>query len=166
MSQDWHATARRLLVEAGDILVPNEVSQGDLARIIDDPTQPSDNQHVENVRRLMPVTPAQFEGRVRVQTVALTTAARQTFRTILGGQSVRVNAFWQPLNRSWNVGLIALDGTPIVASMRLSPGSTPLRGLVVKDFVGELFVSGSGNLGRHAWDESNELIYLAAESAL
>lgn len=160
------AQARRLLIEAGDIDVPGGVAQADVERLILSPLLPQSDPVLEALRADVPTTPTQFEGRIRAQQIPATTDANQTFRTILGGQSVRMTLLWQPMTQGWYVSISTLDQQPIVSSLRLRVGSTPMRGIGTSDFVGELMVTGSGPLGRDAWAENNELIFLVAESQL
>lgn len=163
---DAQAEGRRLLVESGDIIVPSTAAQADVELLINQPEQPQENPFLEIVRANVPTTAEQFDGLVRAQRIPLTRDARQTFRTILGGQSVRMTVFWQPMNEGWYVSLVGLDQEPIVSGLRLAVGSTPLRGVSTPTFQGSLIVVGPGPLGRDAWAENNELIFLVAESQL
>ena len=94
-----------------------------------------------------------------MQNIPLTNDARQTFRTILGGQSVRVTAWWQPFDKYWYVSLAWLDGRGISSSMRLVEGGRPLRA-IVNDFKGGLLVTGSGVPRRNSFTEKHRLVYL------
>ena len=96
------------------------------------------------------------------QALTLTTDARQTFRTVLGSQSVRVTLWWQPDDATWYVTLAFLDGQPIVTGRRLVSGGRVLQDLVT-DFVGDLVTVGAGEPGREAWDGTHKVLYLAPE---
>ena len=98
------------------------------------------------------------------QQIPMTNDARRTFRTILGGQSVRVRAWWQPLDENWYLSLAWLDRRPIVSGVRLLAGARPLDGAVL-DFEGALFVDGTERLGRRAWTTTHRLLYLTADEA-
>ena len=98
------------------------------------------------------------------QQIALTADARQTFRTMIGTQGVRVTAWWQPLDEAWYLSLAWLDRRPIVTGVRLTEGGRPLRGFVT-DFVGQVHVSGNGEPGREAWGSTHRLLWLTDEEA-
>ena len=98
------------------------------------------------------------------QQIALTADARQTFRTMVGAQGVRVTAWWQPLDEAWYLSLAWLDRRPIVTGVRLTEGGRPLRGFVT-DFVGQVHVSGNGEPGREAWGSTHRLLWLTDEEA-
>ena len=92
------------------------------------------------------------------QLIPLTDDARQTFRTLLGGQSVRIRAWWQPSDEHWYLTLAWTDGRIIVAGVRLVEGGQPLAGHVL-EFSGRLDVMGAGPLVRSAWSTSHFLVY-------
>ena len=93
-----------------------------------------------------------------MQQIRLTDDVRQTFRTVLGGQSVRVKAWWQPLDLHWYLSLMWTDGRGIVAGVRLVEGGKPLAGHVL-EFSGMLAVDGLGMPERNAWSTTHRLIY-------
>ena len=95
------------------------------------------------------------------QRIPLSLDVNQTFRTILGGQSVRVSSWYQPLDESWYTTLSNLDRTPISASMRLLEQGRPMRGYV-GDFNGELYIMGTTEVSRESLGETNSLVYLTA----
>ena len=97
-----------------------------------------------------------------MQLVPLTNDARQTFRTVLADQAVRVRAWWQPLDRNWYLSLQWPDQSVIAASLRLVERGRPLRDFVTS-FEGELYVFGSGEPGRTAWTDGHYLIHLTEE---
>ena len=94
------------------------------------------------------------------QQLSMTSDARRTYRTVLGGQNVRIRAWWQPLDRSWYVTLAWLDGRVILAGARLVDSGRPLDGQVT-DFAGSLVVVGNGHPGREAWTTTHRLLYVA-----
>ena len=96
------------------------------------------------------------------QQIILTDDARQSFRTIVGGQGVRITAWWNVVDGRWYLTLSRLDRTVIAAGLRLVEGGRPLRG-VMTDFAGELIVDGMGEPGRHAWAGSHRLLYLSPD---
>lgn len=97
------------------------------------------------------------------QAIPLTHDARQTFRSILGGQSVRLTVWWQPLTGGWYVSLRFTDGRPIAAGLRLCAGALPLRGYVT-DFAGGLYLDGDGEPDRLAWmDATHRLLWIAPD---
>lgn len=99
------------------------------------------------------------------QLIALTDDARQTFRTILGGQNVRVRAWWQPLDENWYISLSNLDGTPIITGLRLDEAARPVDGHLL-DFKGGLLIDGVGEVGRNAWTTTHRLVYLTEVEAV
>ena len=92
------------------------------------------------------------------QLIPLTDDARQTFRTLLGGQSVRVRAWWQPSDENWYLTLAWTDGRIIVAGVRLVDDGQPFAGQML-DFAGSLDVQGTGSLSRNAWSTTHRLVY-------
>lgn len=95
------------------------------------------------------------------QLIPLSNDARQTFRCVLGSQSVRVRAWWQPLDGYWYLSLATLARTPIISAVRLVEGARPFSGAVL-EFTGGLLVSGPGEVGRNAWTTTHRLLYLDA----
>ena len=91
--------------------------------------------------------------------IHLSSDARQVFRIVLGGQSLRINIWWQGLTGGWYLSLSWLDGRKIVSGCRLVGGGRPLDGKVV-NFAGELAVVGNDELGRDAWNVSHRLLYI------
>jgi len=94
------------------------------------------------------------------QVIPLQAAPRQSFRTILSGQNVRIDAWYQPLDGYWYMSLLRLDRTSIINGVRLVPKGYPIRSLIVKDFTGDLIVEGEGEMGPEAWISTHRLIYL------
>ena len=91
--------------------------------------------------------------------IPLTADASQTFRVSLGGQAVRLSAWWNPTARGWYASLAWQDRRSIIRGARLTEGGLPLDGLVT-DFLGGLYVDGEGDLGREAWAGTHRLLYL------
>lgn len=98
------------------------------------------------------------------QTIPLSDDARSTFRIILGGQEIRIRAWWQPLDENWYLSMLWLDGRPIILGVRIDEAARPLDGRNL-DFQGALLVDGIGDVGRNAWTTTHRLIYLTAEEA-
>jgi len=86
--------------------------------------------------------------------IRLTDDARQTFRTSLGGQSVRLTVWWQPSDERW---YLSVDG--IASGTRLVEGGWPLLGLN-HGLGGEVYVYGPGEPGRHAWVQTHSLLFV------
>ncbi len=95
------------------------------------------------------------------QEIPLSAAPRQTMRTILGSQNVRITAWYQPIDEQWYMTLSRLDRTDIITGVRLAEGIVPIRSLV-SDFRGDLFVIGQGDIGPDGWTTTHRLIYIAA----
>ena len=92
------------------------------------------------------------------QQIILSNDARQTFRTSLNGQNVRITAWWQPIDFHWYLTMGWLDGRGIIAGIRLVEGGQPLNG-VITDFQGTLRVDGMGKLDRLSWETTHKLLY-------
>ena len=93
------------------------------------------------------------------QQLSMTNDARRTYRTVLGGQNVRVRVWWQPLDSNWYFSMSWVNRDPIVLGVRLTEGGRPLADTVT-DFEGEIYVDGTGRPGRLAWTVSHRLLYL------
>ena len=93
-----------------------------------------------------------------IQQIPLSNDARQTFRTILGSQNVRITAWWQPMDYHWYLTLGWLDGRGIIAGIRLVEGGRPLDG-IISDFEGTLRVDGMGKPDRLSWETTHRLFY-------
>ena len=96
------------------------------------------------------------------QRIPLTTRARETFRTILDGQPVRITVWWQPLDASWYMSLTkaTIAREPIVTGVRLLGQGVPLAGQAL-NFKGQFYVEGLGDPGREAWGSTHKLLYLS-----
>ena len=94
------------------------------------------------------------------QQLSMTTDPRRTYRTVLGGQNVRVRVWWQAFDRAWYLTLSWLDGRVILAGARLVEDGRPLEGQVT-DFTGSISVDGIGHPGRDAWSTTHRLLYVA-----
>lgn len=95
--------------------------------------------------------------------IPLADQPRQTFRIVLGGQSVRLTIWWQPLSGSWYLSVGFVGGAAIASGLRLSAQSNPLQGYVT-DFRGGFTVEGDGDPARDAWATgSHDLVYLTPE---
>ena len=93
------------------------------------------------------------------QLIPLSDDARQTFRIILGGSTVRLRVWWQPLDENWYLSLAAPDTTPIISGVRVDEAGAPLTARQL-DFEGGLLVDGQGPVRRRAWTTTHKLLYL------
>ena len=96
-----------------------------------------------------------------MQTIPLTTNARQRLRLTLGGQPVVLRAWWQPLSEAWYLSLHARDEAPLALGRQVAHGRRLLG--ITEGFEGELLavpLSDSTELGRDAWGDSHALVYL------
>ena len=96
-----------------------------------------------------------------MQQIPVTGDARQTFRTRLGGQNVRLTVWWQPLDAHWYLAVAASDGARILGAARLVDDGRPMQGQTL-DFDGEVFVDGIGTPERDAWTTGHRLVYATA----
>ena len=94
------------------------------------------------------------------QHIPLTNDARQTFRTVLAGQPVRINVWWQSLDKHWYFSLLRPNREVIISAVRLNEQRRPMRAFVT-DFKGEILVDGEGAPRRIAWTTGHRLIYIA-----
>ena len=95
-----------------------------------------------------------------VQEIFITNDARLTFRTVLGGQSVRFRFWWQPSDGHWYMSMAFTTGVKIVSGVRLVETADLLAGLVL-DFKGRIAVGGPGSPGRNSWGETHRLFYIS-----
>ena len=91
--------------------------------------------------------------------VPLSDDARQSFLTRLAGVSVRVSAWWQPPEAAWYLSLETANAVPIIRGRRLVGSGRPLRDIKTSLGTGELYVSGPGEPGRHAWTRTHRLFW-------
>ena len=97
-----------------------------------------------------------------MQFVPLVTADRQTLRTALGGQTVDLTVWYQPLSRAWYLTLVR-DAAALAVGRQLAPWIRVLRvdprlldgDLIVISQVGQE----SSPLGEDAWTDSHGLFY-------
>lgn len=93
------------------------------------------------------------------QEIPITNDARLTFRTVLGGQNVRLRFWWQQSDENWYMSIHFVTGTAIVSGYRLVESTNILEGLVT-DFKGRIVVAGKGTPGRTAWGSTHRLFYV------
>ena len=97
-----------------------------------------------------------------MQFVPLVTADRQTLRTVLGGQTVDLTVWYQPLSEGWYLTL-ARDARALAVGRQLTPWTLVLRidprlldgDLIVLSKVGQE----STPLSATAWADSHGLFY-------
>ena len=99
-----------------------------------------------------------------MQSVLLTTAPRQTFDTVLDGQTVTMTVWWQPLDGSWYLSVTDATGAKVASGRRMAVGVRLIR---AAGFTGDLAVASNqaGNtdeVGREGWGDSHTLFYLTA----
>ena len=97
------------------------------------------------------------------QAIPLSNAPRQTFRTVLGGTTVRVRVWWQPLDENWYLSLQHVDAarTSIVAGARLTSRGRPFEAHTGA-FTGAVEVDSpnfADELPRNAWTSGVRLLY-------
>ena len=97
-----------------------------------------------------------------MQTIPLTTDARQRMRVTLGNQPVILRAWWQPLSEAWYLSLYTRREEPIALGRQVSMGR---RLIEAPGFVGDLVTVPleryGAPIGREAWGQTHGLAYLA-----
>ena len=98
--------------------------------------------------------------------IPLTNDARQTLRLMLGGQSVRLNVFWQPTDSAWYFDLIGQDGQPVIEGARITLNARLINSGVA-EFTGDIVcqsmqAESHDEPGREAWANTHRLLYDAA----
>ena len=99
-----------------------------------------------------------------MQSIPLTDSPRQTFDVTLGGQTVGLTIWWQPLDSSWYLSMRDSAGDPIAAGRRMALDVRLVRS---RNFEGDLAVVGidpatTEEVGRMGWTETHGLYYLTA----
>ena len=97
----------------------------------------------------------------------MTVTPRQTFSITLAGQVVTITAWWQPLSELWYLSVEAVAGASIAAGRQIAPFTRLIRS---EAFQGEIVAiprnaNNTAAVGRTAWDDTHDLVYLTAEEA-
>ena len=166
------ASERISAIDGGDrtsTFVPVATQNRDFVRDTVDTVNRQSGTSQNQFSLLQPVDPDQTLTLPEIagegQQVPFLSRVRETFRTNIGGRSVRFNKFFQPLDQSWYMSLSVADiaRTPIVTGVRLLGRSVPLAGVAADVFRGQLFVDGVGDPGRDAWGSTHRLLYMSED---
>ena len=102
-----------------------------------------------------------------MQVVPLTSDPHQSMTVRLGGQEVRLRAWWQPLSEAWYVSLETGAGVALALGRQVAS-----RRRLVNDpgFAGDLtalpLTSGDVQpLGAACWGQTHQLVYLTPSEA-
>ena len=101
--------------------------------------------------------------------IPLIDAPRQTLTTMLGGQSLHLEVWWQPLTSDWYLSVADLVDAPIALGRQISPRVRLVRSTA---FSGDIVAiprraEDQGGIGRQGWQTTHDLTYFnAAETAL
>ena len=100
-----------------------------------------------------------------MQFIPLVTADRQSLATRLGGQTVDLTVWRQPLSEAWYVTVVR-DGAPLAVGRQLAPWVRLMR-VDPRAFDGDLIVISrvgheAAALGERAWAESHGLFYFTS----
>ena len=101
--------------------------------------------------------------------IPLIDAPRQTLTTTLGGQSLHLEVWWQPLTSRWYLSVADLEDAPIALGRQIAPLVRLVRATA---FAGDIAaiprrVDDLGDIGRQGWQATHDLTYFtAAETAL
>ena len=96
-------------------------------------------------------------------------APRQTLTIVLGGQSLHLEVWWQPLSGKWYLSVADLMDAPIALGRQVAPLVRLVRSTV---FAGEIVAiprraEDQGDIGRQGWQATHDLTYLTVgETAL
>ena len=96
----------------------------------------------------------------------MTTDARQRMRVTLGGQSVVLRAWWQPLSGAWYLSLHTRREEPIALGRQIAASR---RLIEAPGFAGELVAlpldQDAHSVGREAWGRTHGLVYVEPSEA-
>ena len=100
-----------------------------------------------------------------MQNIPLTDTPRQAITTLLGGQRVTMNVWWQPLSEAWYVTLDFGDDR-VATARQVIPWERIIGPAEL--FAGDLLVlagreATDAPLGRTAWTTTHALWYLTAD---
>ena len=100
-----------------------------------------------------------------MQQIPLTTDPRQSMMVSLGGQTVELRVWWQPLSEAWYLSLKTDAGIPIALGRQITSRS---RLIGSPRFLGEIVAAPLGReagscAGRDAWEGTHRLLYLSAD---
>ena len=101
--------------------------------------------------------------------IPLIDAPRQTLTITLGGQSLHLVVWWQPLSSRWYLSVADLADAPIALGRQVAPLVRLVRSPA---FAGEIVaiprrVDDQSDIGRRGWQNTHDLTYFnAAETAL
>ena len=100
-----------------------------------------------------------------MQQMPLTTDPRQSMMVSLGGQTVELRVWWQPLSEAWYLSLLTDAGIPIALGRQIASRS---RLIGSPRFLGEIVAAPLGreagsSAGRNAWEDTHKLLYLTPE---
>ena len=100
-----------------------------------------------------------------MQQIPLTTDPRQSMMVSLGGQTVELHVWWQPLSEAWYLSLLTDAGIPIALGRQIASRS---RLIGTPRFLGEIVAAPLGReagsrAGRNAWEDTHKLLYLTPE---
>lgn len=93
------------------------------------------------------------------QRIPLSNSPRQVFSVRLGTRTYRFRVWWNKVAEAWYLDLATPDNTPLLSGIRLTAGRRLLQGYRV-DFLGDLFVWGSGDPGRQSWTVDHHLTWI------
>ena len=100
--------------------------------------------------------------------IPLIDAPRQTLTIVLGGQSLHLTVWWQPLSAKWYLSVADLEDAPIASGRQMAPLVRLVRST---SFQGEIVAiphraENQGDIGRQGWQATHDLTYFtAAETA-
>lgn len=101
-----------------------------------------------------------------MQTIPITNDARQTFLVELGGQAMRLTAWYQDVGSGWYLTIAFEDGTTVLEGARVTAFS-PMTQALLNTFEGDILCAtiadSTGEPGRLAWGNTHQLLYLTEE---
>ena len=101
-----------------------------------------------------------------MQVIPITNTYRQSFKTSLGGQNVKLTFWYQAIGSGWFCSMEYPVGTPIFSGKRVNSGS-PLLQSVFSDFEGDIVavptIAPYYELGQDPWDNTHVLMYITGD---
>ena len=98
-----------------------------------------------------------------MQTIPITNDARQTFLLDLGGQAMRLTAWYQDAGSGWYLTIAFEEGDTVIEGARITSFS-PMTQALLNDFEGDILcvtvADSTGEPERQAWNNTHLLLYL------
>lgn len=99
-----------------------------------------------------------------MESIPLIDSPRQTATIVLGGQSVRLTVWWQPVSEAWYLSVVDFSGSPIALGRQVTARVRLVRSPA---FAGDIVAlprrpGDHANIRRSAWQSTHTLAYFSA----